>query len=123
MGSNGTAMDVDAQPRVIALAAGSSHSVALLGGVKHRVLSRTIHLGQPPQRLCLHPRAAIADSDAVVTWGKGEDGQLGHGPAADSPTPRAVFALLGKGIDGICAGAEYTLALSQKETLIYSFGW
>ena len=57
----------------------------------------------------------------MCTWGKGEDGQLGHGSADDEPLPKAVLALLDYGIKAIACGAEYTVAVSSEA--VYSWGW
>lgn len=83
--------DAPSSPVVVALSCGSSHSAALLS------------------------------CDVVATWGRGEDGQLGHGNADQVLVPRAVRGLLGKGIQLIACGAEYTVAVCQEET--YSWGW
>lgn len=48
----------------------------------------------------------MADTgDCVVSFGKGEDGQLGHGNAESCARPRAVAALRGKRIDSVACGA------------------
>lgn len=80
-------------PHVIAIAAGSSHS------------------------------AAVIDCGTVVTWGRGEDGQLGHGDSAELTEPKACYNLLGKGVRAVVCGAEYTIAVTNQEESIYSWGW
>jgi len=57
----------------------------------------------------------------VVSWGRADDGQLGHGNAAECVTPREVTALRGINITAITCGAEYTVAHSEQQ--IYSWGW
>lgn len=59
----------------------------------------------------------------VLAWGRGEDGQLGHGDADDRSEPEAVHALLGKGITSVHCGAEYTLAVAARQKQTYSWGW
>lgn len=59
----------------------------------------------------------------MVTWGRGEDGQLGHGDADQQNAPKAVHALLDKEISSIVCGAEYTMAISASQRQMYSWGW
>lgn len=59
----------------------------------------------------------------VLAWGRGEDGQLGHGDANDRSGPEAIHALLGKGITSVHCGAEYTLAVASQQKQTYSWGW
>lgn len=66
---------------------------------------------------------ALLDCNLVASWGRGEDGQLGHGDAEQINTPKAVHSLLDKDISSICCGAEYTLAVSKKHKQVYSWGW
>lgn len=84
---------VDQSVQVIAVSAGSSHSVALL------------------------------DCDLVVSWGRGEDGQLGHGDANEYAEPKAIHSLIQSGVTSISCGAEYTIAVSKPKRAIYSWGW
>lgn len=62
-------------------------------------------------------------SDLVLTWGRGEDGQLGHGDAEDRVGPEAVHALMGKGVTSVHCGAEYTIAVCNEQQHVYSWGW
>jgi alpha-tubulin suppressor-like RCC1 family protein len=59
----------------------------------------------------------------VASWGRGEDGQLGHGDAEQVNTPKAIHSLLGRDISSVCCGAEYTVAVSNKHQQVYSWGW
>ena len=64
------------------------------------------------------------DSESiVVSWGRGEDGQLGHGDPEEADRPKAVFALFGKAISDIHCGAEYSVAVSEQTSEVYSWGW
>lgn len=45
------------------------------------------------------------DTGDVVSFGKGEDGQLGHGGAESAARPRAVAALRGHGVSSVACGA------------------
>jgi alpha-tubulin suppressor-like RCC1 family protein len=64
-----------------------------------------------------------ADCNVVASWGRGEDGQLGHGDAEQCDAPVPVSALVGKDISAICCGAEYTVAVSDTHRQVYSWGW
>ena len=64
-----------------------------------------------------------AGADLVVSWGRGEDGQLGHGDAEDRAKPQEVQALRNKGISSVHCGAEYSVAVCRREKQVYSWGW
>ncbi|CAG7871526.1 unnamed protein product [Brassica rapa] len=88
------ASDVTAPPRkVLIISAGASHSVALLSG------------------------------DIVCSWGRGEDGQLGHGDAEDRPSPTQLSALDDHQIVSVTCGADHTVAYSESRKEVYSWGW
>ncbi|KAK9824201.1 hypothetical protein WJX72_008492 [[Myrmecia] bisecta] len=78
---------------VVSVGCGSSHSVALLS------------------------------CDAVVSWGRGEDGQLGHGDADERLSAEAVHALQNAGATAVVCGAEYSVAICGKNNEVYSWGW
>ena len=59
----------------------------------------------------------------VVSWGRGEDGQLGHGDANERPFPQTVHALTDADIDNIFCGAEYSAAVSSSRREVFSWGW
>uniref|UniRef100_A0A2P2M5Y6 UV resistance locus 8 protein n=1 Tax=Rhizophora mucronata TaxID=61149 RepID=A0A2P2M5Y6_RHIMU len=79
--------------RVLIISAGASHSVALLPG------------------------------NIVCTWGRGEDGQLGLGDAEDRLSPTHLGALDGHGIVFVTCGADHTIAYSESQMQVYSWGW
>lgn len=79
--------------RVLLISAGASHSVALLSG------------------------------NVVCSWGRGEDGQLGHGDAEDRLTPTQLSALDGQDIASVTCGADHTTAYSETHMEVYSWGW
>jgi alpha-tubulin suppressor-like RCC1 family protein len=64
-----------------------------------------------------------ADYELVLTWGCGDDGQLGHGDAQTRVVPFVVSDLIGKKIADVVCGAEYTVAISKEEDVVYSWGW
>ncbi|KAE7997572.1 hypothetical protein FH972_002195 [Carpinus fangiana] len=79
--------------RVLLISAGASHSVALLSG------------------------------NIVCSWGRGEDGQLGHGDAEDRLSPIQLSALDDHEIVSVTSGADHTIAYSQSRLEVYSWGW
>ncbi|KAJ4951449.1 hypothetical protein NE237_028281 [Protea cynaroides] len=79
--------------QVILISAGASHSVALLTG------------------------------NVVCSWGRGEDGQLGHGDAEDRLSPTQMSALDGLEIVSVTCGADHTIAFSEPQMQVYSWGW
>ncbi|KAF7840143.1 ultraviolet-B receptor UVR8 [Senna tora] len=86
--------DVTAPPRrVLLISAGASHSVALLSG------------------------------NVVCSWGRGEDGQLGHGDAEDRLFPTQLSALDDQEIVSVTCGADHTTAYSESRLEVYSWGW
>ncbi|XP_010547681.1 PREDICTED: ultraviolet-B receptor UVR8 [Tarenaya hassleriana] len=88
------AEDAPAPPRrVLIISAGASHSLALLSG------------------------------DVVCSWGRGEDGQLGHGDAEDRPSPTQLSALDEHQVVSVTCGADHTIAYSESQKEVYSWGW
>ncbi|KAL7101943.1 hypothetical protein ACP275_08G087700 [Erythranthe tilingii] len=79
--------------RVLLISAGASHSVALLSG------------------------------NVVCSWGRGEDGQLGHGDAEDRFSPTQLSALDDLDIVSVTSGADHTTAYSKSQMQVYSWGW
>ncbi len=67
------------------------------------------------------PRVLLADCGTVLTWGRGEDGQLGHGDSNELTQPKAVHSLLGKGVTSVYCGAEFTVAVAPSG--LFSWGW
>ncbi|KAK1419253.1 hypothetical protein QVD17_28417 [Tagetes erecta] len=78
---------------VVLISAGASHSVALLSG------------------------------NIVCSWGRGEDGQLGHGDAEDRLSPTQLSALDGEEIVSLTCGADHTTAFSESQLKVFSWGW
>nr|QEM23329.1 UV resistance locus 8 [Colobanthus quitensis] len=78
---------------ILLISAGASHSVALLSG------------------------------NIICSWGRGEDGQLGHGDAEDRFSPVQLTALDGHEVNSITCGADHTLAYSEPRLQVYSWGW
>jgi alpha-tubulin suppressor-like RCC1 family protein len=59
----------------------------------------------------------------VVSFGRGDDGQLGHGDADERSKPTAITTLNGAEIDEVICGAEHSVALSKRQNEVYSWGW
>ncbi|KAK7840960.1 ultraviolet-b receptor uvr8 [Quercus suber] len=79
--------------QVLLISAGASHSVALLSG------------------------------NIVCSWGRGEDGQLGHGDAQDRLLPTQLSSLDDHEIVSVTCGADHTTAYSLSRVEVYSWGW
>lgn len=79
--------------RIFLISAGASHSVVLLSG------------------------------NVICSWGRGEDGQLGHGDAEDRYSPVQLSALDGIEVNSLTCGADHTLAYSESLSQVYSWGW
>uniref|UniRef100_A0A7N2MU36 Ultraviolet-B receptor UVR8 n=1 Tax=Quercus lobata TaxID=97700 RepID=A0A7N2MU36_QUELO len=79
--------------QVLLISAGASHSVALLSG------------------------------NIVCSWGRGEDGQLGHGDAHDRLLPTQLSSLDEHEIVSVTCGADHTTAYSLSRVEVYSWGW
>ena len=78
--------------RVVAIAAGGNHSMVL------------------------------TDGGAVLTFGCGKSGQLGHGDVENQYEPKVIEALSDARMVAIAAGMEHSLVLSDAGTVL-TFGW
>ena len=81
---------------------------------------------RPISRWCFRNRDALcahAGTGLVLSWGRGEDGQLGHGDADERTQPHAVHALQQADTSAVVCGAEYSVALSHERQEVYSWGW
>ncbi|XP_011071628.1 uncharacterized protein LOC105157032 [Sesamum indicum] len=58
-----------------------------------------------------HHVVAVTSKSEVFTWGKGRNGQLGHGDNADRNSPTPVKALEGKQVKRIACGNNFTAAI------------
>ncbi|KVH87985.1 Regulator of chromosome condensation 1/beta-lactamase-inhibitor protein II, partial [Cynara cardunculus var. scolymus] len=67
--------------------------------------------------------SAGATGNVVCSWGRGEDGQLGHGDAEDRLSPTQLSALDGQEIVSVTCGADHTTAFSESQLKVYSWGW
>jgi len=88
--------DDTSSPKVASLSCGSAHSLALI---------------------------LTSEGDITASWGRGEDGQLGHGDAEERLRPQSIFGLMNKGITSVHCGAEYSIAVAEELREVYSWGW
>lgn len=65
----------------------------------------------------------LVAGEVVCSWGRGEDGQLGHGDAEDRSSPTQLSALDEHQIVSVTCGADHTVAYSQSRLEVYSWGW
>jgi Regulator of chromosome condensation (RCC1) repeat len=72
---------------------------------------------------CLNAWSLGAGSTRVLAWGRGEDGQLGHGTASDHHEPCLVRALNDAGATQVVCGAEFSVAVCPGSRSVYSWGW
>lgn len=61
--------------------------------------------------------------NVVCSWGRGEDGQLGHGDAEDRISPTQMTALDDQEIVSVSCGADHSTAYSESRKQVYSWGW
>jgi len=65
----------------------------------------------------------FAAGNVVCSWGRGEDGQLGHGDTDDRLLPTQLSALDAQQIVSVVCGADHTLAYSESKVEVFSWGW
>lgn len=65
----------------------------------------------------------FAAGNAVCSWGRGEDGQLGHGDTDDRLLPTLLSALDAQQVVSVACGADHTIAYSDSRLEVYSWGW
>uniref|UniRef100_A0A673GYA1 Alsin-like n=1 Tax=Sinocyclocheilus rhinocerous TaxID=307959 RepID=A0A673GYA1_9TELE len=98
----------------------------LLSQVSPRLLRRT---SRPRARAIPLTPGGIIEADAhlpslqteVWSWGRGQEGQLGHGDLLSRPQPVCVKSLNGKEVLRVAAGAHHSLALTAQSQ-VFSWG-
>lgn len=65
----------------------------------------------------------LTAGNVVCSWGRGEDGQLGHGDTNDRLLPTKLSAFDGQNIVSVTCGADYTVVRSESGCNVYSCGW
>ena len=77
-------------------------------------------MGSMAQTGLLHSLAITADG-AVFTWGKGEDGRLGHGEdLSNQLLPKKVEAFAGQRVVAVSVGVQHSLAATDGA--VYAWG-
>ncbi|CAK9207626.1 unnamed protein product [Sphagnum troendelagicum] len=66
---------------------------------------------------------ALLSDNLVCSWGRGEDGQLGHGDAEERHLPTIISGLCDAEISSITCGSDHTTAYSNLTKTLYSWGW
>lgn len=64
---------------------------------------------------------ALEDNGNLYTWGKGDEGECGHGKYEDSEVPQRMKFFNTKNVIDVVAGNHHTLALTDLNEL-YSWG-
>ena len=64
---------------------------------------------------------AVSGTGALYSWGRGEEGQLGHGDQLHQPLPKVVEALGQVAVHAVAASGRHSLALSEAGE-VYSWG-
>lgn len=64
-----------------------------------------------------HHVIAVTSTSETFTWGKGRNGQLGHGDNADRDSPALVKALEGKQVKKVTCGNNFTVAICLHQWL------
>ena len=67
-----------------------------------------------------HSLAITADG-AVWSWGRGDEGQLGHGVQQDTELPGKIEALAGQRVVVVSAGGSHSLAITA-DGAVWSWG-
>ncbi|KYR02236.1 regulator of chromosome condensation domain-containing protein [Tieghemostelium lacteum] len=65
--------------------------------------------------------AAVKSNGELLTWGCGEDGQLGHGTFDNSPFPKVIESLTSHWITQVSCGEKHTICLT-KNGKVYAWG-
>ncbi|CAK0840100.1 unnamed protein product [Prorocentrum cordatum] len=69
-----------------------------------------------------HHVAAVSESGVLFTWGKGQNGRLGHGGADNELLPKAVEALVGHHVVQVSCGDFHTACVILNPPHVYTWG-
>uniref|UniRef100_A0A7S4PZY7 RCC1-like domain-containing protein n=1 Tax=Alexandrium monilatum TaxID=311494 RepID=A0A7S4PZY7_9DINO len=69
-----------------------------------------------------HHVAAVSDSGILFTWGKGQNGRLGHGGTESELLPKAVEALAGHHVSQVSCGDFHTACMLLNPPHVYTWG-
>jgi hypothetical protein len=75
------------------------------------------------RRVCAGQDAAFAigDDGELFSWGRGDNGLLGHGDEQDQASPKRVEAMRGIRIISVSVGADHAIAFAE-DGLVYTWG-
>lgn len=97
---------------------GLSQSIVIVG-----LCLLALHISFEHHRCNVFANFLCAAGDIVCSWGRGEDGQLGHGDADERHFPTIISSLEDCEISSITCGADHTIARSDARATVYSWGW
>jgi len=69
-----------------------------------------------------HHTACVSESGVVYTWGRGQNGRLGHGSTENEILPKAVESLVGQHVTNVSCGDFHTMASTSNPQQVYSWG-
>lgn len=69
-----------------------------------------------------HHVGAVSESGVLFTWGKGQNGRLGHGGTESEFLPKAVEALTGHHVSQVSCGDFHTACVLLNPTHVYTWG-
>lgn len=69
-----------------------------------------------------HHVAAVSESGVLFTWGKGQNGRLGHGGTESELLPKAVEGLAGHHVSQVSCGDFHTACVLLNPTHVYAWG-
>lgn len=72
--------------------------------------------------LAEHHAAAVSESGVLYTWGRGQNGRLGHGSTESEPQPKPVEALAGQHVVHVACGDFHTACVTLNPTHVYTWG-
>lgn len=69
-----------------------------------------------------HHVAAVSENGVLYTWGKGQNGRLGHGGCESELLPKTVDALVGQHVVQVSCGDFHTACVILNPTHVYTWG-
>eukprot|EP00396_MALV-II-16_sp_LP-1_P000478 gene478-405_t len=69
-----------------------------------------------------HHTAALSEMGILYTWGRGQNGRLGHNSEESEFTPRAVEALMGQHVVQVSCGDFHTACVTDGPSRAYTWG-
>mmetsp|Transcript_127348 Transcript_127348/g.254401 ORF Transcript_127348/g.254401 Transcript_127348/m.254401 type:complete len:641 (+) Transcript_127348:55-1977(+) len=66
--------------------------------------------------------AVVSENGVLFTWGRGQNGRLGHGGTENEMLPRAVDALAGQHVSQVSCGDFHTACVILNPTHVYAWG-